>query len=288
MGMATFLRHLDQMERMRLGYSRMPSFFDTHPGSRERATINATRARELRWKRDPSLGDTHESFLRRIDGLPLGQRPEAGVFVGDRFLHPVLDFHLRFPQGWFKQNTNLVVGAAADRGEAVVYLTGSGPTPDAKTAAENFEKEVTEEGGGRVVESKPVKIGALDAWRLRLESSSGRTAVDAFVTLIVYNDTTFRITGMAPLRTSQQYRGRLINTARSFRPLKPEERQLIRGVRLHMVRARRGESLTDLSARTGNILPPLPTAVLNAVFTNHTFEGDELVKIALADPPSSP
>ena len=37
MGMSTFLGNLGQMERLRIGHTRMPSFFDTHPGSRGRA-----------------------------------------------------------------------------------------------------------------------------------------------------------------------------------------------------------------------------------------------------------
>lgn len=287
MGMATFLRQLNQMERLQLGYTRMPGFFDTHPGSRERATINATRAREIRWKRDPKLADSHEPFLRRIDGLPIGQRPKAGVFVGDRFLHPTMDFHLRFPQGWRKQNTNQVVGASSPKGDAVVFLTATAPTETARAAASEFEKELSEEGGGHILESKPVKIGAFDAWRFRLEAASGRTSVDAYVTLIPYNNLTFRITGMAPVHSSKAYRGRLINTARTFRPLTPEERKMIRATRVRLVRARPSETLAELGERTGNILQPLPTAVLNAIFTNHVFDGGELVKIARVDPPES-
>jgi len=287
MGMSTFLRQLNQMERMQLGYSRMPGFLDTHPGSRERATINATRAREMRWKRDPKLADTHDSYLRRIDGLPIGQRPKAGVFIGDRFLHPVMDFQLRFPQGWRKQNTNRVVGAASPKGDAVVFLTATAPTETARAAASEFEKELAQDGGGRVLESQPIKVGAFDAWRFRLDATSGRTPVDAYVTLIPYNNLTFRITGMAPTRSSKAYRGRLINSARTFRPLTAEERAMIRATRVRLVRARPDETLTELSERTGNILPPLPTAVLNALFTNHVFDGGELVKIARADAPES-
>ena len=97
MALSTFLKNMGQLERMVVGHSRVPSFFDTHPGSTERATVNAVRSSELRWKRDPNLGDTQVSYFQRIDGLALGQRPEGGMFVGDLFLHPDLDFAIRFP-----------------------------------------------------------------------------------------------------------------------------------------------------------------------------------------------
>jgi predicted Zn-dependent protease len=43
--LASFLTTLDQAERLRAGYSRTPGFFDSHPGSQERAAAAATRAR---------------------------------------------------------------------------------------------------------------------------------------------------------------------------------------------------------------------------------------------------
>ena len=80
------------------------------------------RAREIRWRRDPAIGDPRAALLRRIDGLEVDQRPESGMFVGDRFVHPALGFTVRFPSGWRKQNTNRAVGAVEPRGEAVVFL----------------------------------------------------------------------------------------------------------------------------------------------------------------------
>jgi predicted Zn-dependent protease len=85
------------------------------------------RAREIRWKRDPAVGDVRGALLRQIEGLEVGQRPEAGIFQGDRFLHPVLGFSGHFPSGWQKSNTNRAVGAAQPRGETVVFVTADAP-----------------------------------------------------------------------------------------------------------------------------------------------------------------
>lgn len=281
MGMSTFLRRLGNMERMRLGYTRMPGYFDTHPGSRERATNNSIRAQELRWKRDPELGDTRKNFMEKIEGLPLGQRPEAGVFVGDRFLHAPLDFHLRFPPTWEKQNTNRVVGAMSRDG--VVYMSAEPPSESAEAAAKAYEKELAGEAAA-ILRSKPVQIGDLSAWRMEIEGSQGRSSVMAYVTLIPYRDLTFQITGVAPSRNAQKVRGRFLNTARSFGPLTDKERKSILATRLRVVRAKEGESIEELSRRTRNVMPILPTAVLNGLFTDHRFKGSERVKIARAEP----
>jgi predicted Zn-dependent protease len=284
MGMSTFLKNLGQNERLLVGHARVPTFFDTHPGSQERAAINAVRAREMRWKRDPALGDTRASHLRHIDGLALEQRPEGGVFQGDRFLHPDLDFQIRFPSGWRTSNSNRAVGAGSPRGDAVVFLTADLPAGDPREVAESWVEETSEQQRVSVEESKPVVIGRLDAWRMRLEGSSAAGSLTAYVTFIPYRDLTWRITGVALSSAASGYLGRTLNTARSFRPLTEEERNSVQATRLRLARARPGEDLVALGRRTGNAWDPASTAVYNGIFANHRFEGGEWVKIAQVEP----
>jgi predicted Zn-dependent protease len=258
MGMSTFLGSLGQMERLLIGHTRLPTFFDTHPGSR----------------------DTRSSYLRRIEGLALGERPESGVFQGDRFLHPDLDFQILFPHGWRTSNTNRAVGAVSPQGDAVIFLTADLPEGDPKAVAETFAEKTRKEFGVQVKQSRPVKIGGLDAWRMQLE---GSRAV-AYVTFIPYRGATWRITGFFPSIVAKQYLPHTLNAARSFRPLTEAQRNSIEATRLSLVEARRGEDLAALGGRTGNAWEPSRTAVLNGIFANHRFKGGELVKIARVEP----
>jgi predicted Zn-dependent protease len=283
MGMSTFLSSLGQMERLLIGRTRLPTFFDTHPGSRGRAAANAARANEIRWKRDPSLGDTKTSYLRRIEGLPLGDRPEAGVFQGDLFLHPDLDFQINFPPGWRTSNSNRAVGAVSPRGDAVVFLTADLPPGDPREVAKEFAAKTQREFGVQLKKSQPVKIGRLDAWRIQLE---GNRKV-ANVTFVPYRGSTWRITGFSSSDVAKRYLPHTLNTARSFRPLTEEQRKSIEVTRIDLVEARSGEDLVALGRRTGNSWDPSRTAVLNGVFSNHRFEGGELVKIARVEPYSA-
>jgi predicted Zn-dependent protease len=276
MGMSTFLGGMGQMERLRLGHARQTSFFDTHPGSQERASVNAARSHELRWQRDPAIGDPRTSYLRRVDGLPVGPRPEGGVFEGDRFLHPDLDFQVHFPSGWRTSNSNQVVGAMSPRRDAVVYLTADQPEGDPREVAEAFVAKTNREFPVEVKESGPVKIGRIDAWRVRL---AGRGLV-ASVTFIPYRGATWRVTSVASSLTATGYLGRMLNTARSFRPLTQGERNRIQGTQLQLVTAYPGEDLDSLSARSGNSWDISTTAVYNGIFASHRFEGGELVKTA--------
>jgi predicted Zn-dependent protease len=280
MALSTFLSSMGQVERLRIGHARLPSFFDTHPGSTERAAVNAARAQEIRWQRDPSRGDPRSAYLRRVDGLALGQRPEGGIFEGDRFLHPDLDFQIRFPPGWRTSNTNQAVGAVSPRGDAMVYVMADQPAGDPKQVAEDFVVKTGREVPLEVVRAGPVKIGHIDAWRMELRARGRGGSLEAVVTFLPYRGATWRITGLAPASVAPKYAGRMLNTARSFRPLSDAERGRVQSTQLRLVTARPGEDLQALGRRTGNDWDPSRTAVYNGLFTTHRFSGGELVKIA--------
>ena len=284
MGMSTFMRQLAQLERIRIGTVRQARFIDSHPGAGERAAVNAARSHEIRRKKVASLGDTRTSYLRRLDGLPVGPRPEGGVFDGDRFLQPDMDFQLRFPPGWNVSNTNQAVGAVSPKRDAMIFLTADQPEGEPEQAAADFVIKTSQEFPVEVARSGPVKIGRIDAWRLQLEGSGRARGVTANVTFIPYRGATYRITGVSPSAVARTYTGRMLSTMRSFRPLTDEQRAKITGMRIHLVSARAGEELEELGRRSGNAWNISTIAAYNGLFTTHRFEGGELVKTTRTEP----
>ena len=279
MGMSTFMRRLDQRERLLIGAPRAPTFFDTHPGSRERATATAMRSQELRWTRDPTLGDTRAGLLDEIDGMIIGDRPEAGLFIDELFLHPALDFELRFPKGWRTQNSGRAVGATAPRGEAVIYLTGDMPSGDLVGLADGFAVEAAEDFGVRVTEKKKVRVGNVQGVRYGFEGGGMGRSIVARVTFFPFLDSTWRIVGAAPSVAANRYLGPILLTARSFKPLSEEARAKIRIKRLHVVLSRGGEDVVQLGERTGNAWSATDTVLINGMLGNEILEGGKLMKI---------
>jgi len=274
-GMSTFMRRLDQRERLLIGAPRRPTFYDTHPGSRERATATAMRARELRWIRDPELGDTRARLLDHINGMIIGDRPETGIFVGQLFMHPSLDFEIRFPKGWHTQNSGRMVGAVAPRGEAIVYLTADMPLGDLVELADGFVVTAKKDFGVKVTEKKKVRIGRIPAVRYGFEGGG----VAARVTFFPFADMTWRIVGAAPAAASKRYLGQILLTGRSFGPITDKSRLEIRIKRLDVVMARPGEDVIRLGKRTGNAWSASDTALMNGLLGNDVFDGGELMKI---------
>jgi len=283
MGMSTFMRRLDQRERLLIGAPRAPTFFDTHPGTRERASMNALRSRELRWRQDPSLGDTRERLLNHIDGMVIGDRPETGLFLDELFVHPGLGFEIRFPPGWTVQNSSQTVGARSPRNDAVVYLKADLPQGDLEKQAEEFVDELSENLQVTVNRKQHVRLGSIEAVRYGLTGRRGGLRIDANVTFFPFAEGTWKIIGANPSAAGDRFRPLFLLTARSFRPIRPAHLAELRVDRLHIVLARRGEDLRAFGDRTGNAWSPAETALANGRLGNEIFEGGEWTKILLRE-----
>lgn len=287
MGLSTFLESLGQVERLQIGHSRLPGFFDTHPGTIERAATTAAHARELGvGSMRPERVRTPEkraAYVPRIDGLALGVRPSEGVFRGSTFLHADMNFHLRFPNGWRLSNTHKAVGAQSPKLDAVIFLEVDGPGDDPQAAAERFVAQRGEQMKLEVKKAGPVKLGEIDGYRIEAEAFTG-TNVTAMITFVPYSGVMFRLVGAAPRLAAQRYLGRFRNAARTFGPLTDEERASIHGIHASVVTAGPGEDLPTLAGRVGNVWNPSQTGVLNGYPSDVRFEGGEIVKIARSVP----
>jgi predicted Zn-dependent protease len=285
-GMAHFLKALEFTERLRLGFSREPGYFDTHPTTSERVATAGAQARAITWRPQPGIARDRGDYLSRLDGLVVGIGGSEGVFQRDRFLHPDLGFSMRFPSTWDVINTRQAVGAVSPQRDAQVYLEFDSQGDDPQKAAEDFLAGTKAEGL-RVEDMQPVLLGDLRAFRVEGRASSPRSPVTVHLTWVAREGSVYRLTGVA-MGARNRLVGVFNSVARSFRPLTPKERESIHETRLRIVPARDGETLAELSERTGNEWNIQQTAVMNDVFANDRLVADQLVKVAIPQPYGRP
>lgn len=277
-GLASFLRDLEHTERLKLGASRLPGFWDTHPSTTRRVAEASARARLIAGARKPPISGSRSDYLRRFDGLAIGPRASEGVFIGDRFLHAELDLSVRFPAGWKMRNTHVAVGAYSRRRDAQIFLEHLGAGQDVEAAASEHVAELSE-AGFRLAEAQRLTIGKFDAFRVQ----GTLPGVRVMMTYINRDGVIYRFTAAAPGAAFDRYKGSLLNVPRSLRALKPGERRQIREMRLRVATALGGERIAELSERTGNRWTVQETAVMNGFSVDRIFEAGELVKIAVLE-----
>jgi predicted Zn-dependent protease len=221
--------------------------------------------------------------VSRIDGLVLGTDPAEGIFEGTRFLHPDMNFQLRFPRGWRMANTHRAVGAVAPRGDATIFVIAERGESDPERAANALIDKHRDEFRIRVTDARPIPVGELEAYRIEVRGYVDGRDLAGQLTFIPYRGLMFRGVGVAPLGAAKDYQPMVRSTARSFRPLSDEERRSIQVLRLRKVEARPGETLITLSERTGNVWDPTRTSVLNGIPASAPLEAGMAIKIVVAE-----
>lgn len=282
--MSEFLRKLEYAERLQLGASRIPSFFDTHPSTAERAGTANDRGARLAFTSRPGIAHDTADYVRRLEGLAIDEDPAQGIFRGTRFLHPDLDFTIYFPDGWTPVNTAQAVGAFTPRRDARIALELAGPGEDPETAARGFLAERLKGGKARVDRSAPITIGGRPAFEAVVIVPTANGTLLAQLTFVALGGRVYVISTVATATSFAGYRGRAAATVRSLRTLEDHERQSIEVMRLRSFRAEAGETLAEASRRARNALDLQRTALANGLFTEARLREGQVLKVAVTEP----
>ena len=274
------LARIDAFLEAYSGQKRIPGFFDTHPSTPDRAGRVLRDAQKIDWQRQPGVTINAAGHLKRLNGLLVGDDPAMGVFQERDFLHPDLDFSIRFPQGWKALNTHQAVFAVAPEEDGIVLLGLAGQESDPSQIAEEAISALYKKHRVRPSESTSTMIGNLPAHLVTYTDTSGQEPVHMQFLWIAYRSLIYQIIGLAPDR----YLPVLSETAQSFRPLSAKERASIQEMRLRIVAARPGETLDKLAKRTGNEWSVKITAVVNGLDAGRPLEKGQLIKIAVSQP----
>lgn len=278
--MSGFLATLERDTTLRSGGQQRPSYLDSHPALGERVQTTAQRAATLRVIDQAPVATSRADFLRRLDGLMVGEDPKNGLFRDGEFLHAGLGLAMRFPAGWLHQNQPSAVLAAPQARDALMRLELQGKAGDPRAAATQFAQtnQIRFEAG------REERIAGHRAFRAlaRVPARQGELGID--MTWISHPSGMFRIAGMAPVARFNAYAPVFQSAARSFHDLSAAERESMVESRLRLVQARPGESIDALSRRAGNSWSVERTAIANALAGGAILTAGQTVKIARAEP----
>jgi predicted Zn-dependent protease len=282
-GMSEFLATLERESALETKGPRRPSFFDSHPSTPERVSTTEAFSKQLGISPGTPIAATRAAFLNKLDGLIVGADAREGVFEQTTFLHPELDFHLRFPDDWKTSNGKTAVGASSPAEDAVVALEFQTRGTDPRAAAESFvaDRRIAVSEGGALL------VSGLSAYRVVGVAETQRGRVPVMLTFIAYREVIYRVTGLAGASVFPERRAAFEATAGSFGPLSPAERARIMQKRLRLASARPGETIDQLAARVRSAWSPEEIAIANALESGTRLEGGSLLKFAHAEPLST-
>jgi predicted Zn-dependent protease len=275
--LASFLGTLEREEALQSEGVRARSFFASHPTTPERADRVRSLAETLTKAPGPApFAATRPAMLERVEGLITGPNPAIGVFVGDEFLHPELEFALRLPPGWDHRNLpDAVVGMdpeSAGKAFIALQIATEGQDPVEGARADGLEAADLDRLERR-------RIHGNDAASLGFEAKG--TVVE--VVWIAYGGMVYRIAGSWPAGVRAGTGPLFETTAASFRPLSAKDRARIQVEHLRVRRAREGEATAAFASRVGSAWSGPRIAVANAVPDTATLDAGERLKVGIAE-----
>jgi predicted Zn-dependent protease len=273
-GLAAFLHTLEREEALAGHDPNRPGFFATHPATPERVgNVRAAARSQTRTTATPIAG-TRGAFLRRLEGLVVGDNPAAGVFLGSVFVHPGFDVALEMPAQWKTINTAEAAGALAPDGDAAVVLslTGPGDDPAAAARADGLSE-------AQMKQLQRTRVSSLPAALLVADTRSGQRAV---LTWIAHRQRVFRVTALARVRDWGRYGSLLERTAGTFRPLLLSDHERLVESRLRIRAAAAGDTVAEVLARGGGTWNAAKMAVANGVTTDAKLEPGWPVKVPVS------
>jgi predicted Zn-dependent protease len=279
-GMPDFLHAIEREEALS-GQAQDRGFLRSHPTTPERVRKTQERATTLTRAEAAPIRDGRAAYVRKLEGLVVGEDPAHGIFREQQFLHPDFDVTFEFPAGWLTQNARELVGAQSANGAAVAVVQVQGSGDDPVAAARQFE-EMTKLNF--VVEPGAAMVGTLPAAHAMAHMRGSKREMVLDITWLEYRGMIFRIIGASAREASSAYRSVFTEIGRSFRPLTAAERDGIHIARLRLVPARNGEAFDALILRTKSAWSAERIAVANGMAADAPLRAGELIKVPVSQP----
>ncbi|SFB44221.1 M48 family metalloprotease [Algoriphagus aquimarinus] len=217
--MAGFFETLERQQG-NTGGDEVPPFLSTHPSPEERnATVENL---ALDWQQKSKMTEfevNRDSYLRKIDGLIVGEDPKQGFVENSTFYHPVLKIQFPIPSAWGHQNTPQQFQMAPKAGDAIMMLTlAPGAT------LEEAANAVLEKYKLTIVESKKETINRLPALVMVADQVQEQGTIRVLSSLIQFEGNIYSLMGITDLAKFNSYQSLFLSTIRDFQELRDSEK----------------------------------------------------------------
>jgi predicted Zn-dependent protease len=258
------------------------SFLASHPSTPERVRNTAEEAGRLSIGVHSPMALDRAAVLRHFDGMVVGADPAQGIFSGNRFLHPELDFTVTFPEGWQQANERNYAAALAPGGKAASIVRVVGKRGE---LAEIARKTASALGYDPQRDVEWSTVGGNKSAHLAAQArAENGTPVDLDLTWIGHRSGVFEVAGVCERGNMANYGAVLRPVGQSFRALEEPDWPLIQVTRLRLEKARHKETMESLVARSGSVWSAEETAVVNGIEVDTQMVAGFTVKVAVREP----
>jgi predicted Zn-dependent protease len=264
------------------GEGRIPGWLSTHPTPENRIG----RVSEQVAKLQVDLSNARvarETYLQQLDGMPFGQNPREGYFLGNRFIQPDLGFEIRFPQGWKTNNQKAAVGAMSPRQDAIVVVTLSEQGSPQAAAQAFFNQQGVVQG-----QALRANLGGLPAVANVFGVQRGQAGdLQGVAAFVEHDDRVYQILGYTLADRWNGYDDVLAGSLGSFERVTDRRLLDVKPSRLDVVSLPSAMTLEEFARRFPSTVDLRTLAIINQADTSTRFSaGTELKRVVGGELPS--
>lgn len=284
-GVPRFLATLARVDA--LSERGVPNWLSTHPDPGSRVV----KAEPVAGKFVSAEAKTvnRDQYLERIHGLAFGDKPEDGIVRGNEFLHPLLRFAVKFPEGWELTNTpRAVLAQEPGTNHFMVlqeveqpHLQGSGAQGGRSLG--DAAVAVMRNAGYTVVDGRIEKINGHDA-HVGLYRGNAKDVGKVLMRAahIALGRQLYVVAGFAPEKEFEQVDKDILPSVLTFRQLSAAEASRIRPNRIDFYVVKAGDSWQSIATRQGRSFVNAATlAIMNDHDVSVQPQAGDRVKIVV-------
>ena len=254
---------------------RVPGWMSTHPTPENRIERISQQVASLKMDfSNTRVG--REPYLRELDGMPFGQNPREGYFIGNRFIQPELGFEIRFPQGWRTSNQKASVGAMSQQEDAVVVLTLSDQRSPQAAAQAFFNQQGVVQG-----QALQANLGGLPAVARVFGVQRGQAGdLQGVAAFVEHQGKVYQVLGYTLADRWRSYGDTLSSSLATFERVTDRRLLDVQPGRLDVVSIPSAMTLEEFNRRYPSTVDLRTVAIINQAETNTRFSaGTELKRI---------
>jgi predicted Zn-dependent protease len=259
------------LERVGAGAGRVPEWQSTHPAPENRLAKTQFRLDSL-GKDLTAYRVNRDEFLRRLDGMPFGEDPRKGYFIGPQFVQPELAIHFAFPEGWKTANSNDAVKAQDPQGAALASLTISQAAPDQALTA------LAQQQGVTVQPITGALVPGLVSRSAYVRVTSDQQANDGIITFVQLDGRTYQLLGVTGSGQLPTYEAAFRAWTRSFGKETDRTRLAVQPAKLQIVTASRAMSVEQFNAENPSSTPFNTWLIVNGFQEGQQLKRGQLLK----------
>jgi predicted Zn-dependent protease len=238
----------------------VPNWALTHPPAADR--VERVQAAVAAARSASATTTNAQALDQRLDGLVFGDSREKGIVRGSEFLHPILRFGVRFPEGWEIVNTDQQVISIRDENASVAMVLQL--AQNATGSVEQTASAGMREAGYQQTSGDTTRINGLDAYVGNYQRTANNSTVAVRAAHIRSGDQTYIVAGVAAPQDFSGVQATFSAAIQTFRALSRQEADRIQPSRVDFHTVRAGETWTSIAAGpAGGTVQASTLAIMN-------------------------